>query len=670
MLTLTRKVLLGLGALAALALITHIIAIGGLRRIEGRVTEMTSVSQPLSGVANALETAAVETSLSVFRYLADPSPAARAQIESAAGTVNQLTERLSQLARSPELRETLSRFRASFDEFYATGRRLIQLKDREGLAIEASAASLVTLDRRLERELPLTEERNANRLAVQERLVVLRGEIVNIAGRLSTHMDEPERIDRDLILRELTRARAVLTAASTTSPSPSIAGWLRSVGDELGRLAALRLETANLRAAMRREFERFAAGRREIGELLDNDLRPRAERDLAAVQRETRTAIDDAVTLAGGLAFFSALIVLAFMAYVSRNIVRPLDWLASAARQVGGGDFRLTQPLRRTPKNEIGRVMGAFTTMTAQVRESQLHLTRHNETLNDAVAKRTTELERANEDLRLAAEIANRANATKSAFLAGMSHELRTPLNAIMGFSEILASDQMRRGIDPRYREYAGDVLSSARHLLSIVDDLLDMAKVESGKFELRMEVIAISEIVRDCGRMLKSRLEEAHLTFTTDLDMTTDLVRADHRITKQILLNLLSNALKFTPAGGRISVTSRPEGALLAVSVTDTGIGMTPEQVRHATDLFFQADSSLGRKYGGTGLGLTLVRAFVERHGGTLTIESEPGRGTTVTARLPRADLQVAPEPPRDNVVRVFPQPVAPLPVHPAANG
>jgi two-component system cell cycle sensor histidine kinase PleC len=238
-----------------------------------------------------------------------------------------------------------------------------------------------------------------------------------------------------------------------------------------------------------------------------------------------------------------------------------------------------------------------------------------------------------------------------------------------MGFSEIMASDQMRRGIDPRYREYAGDVLSSARHLLSIVDDLLDMAKVESGKFELRMEVVSVAELARDCTRMLQSRFDEARLGFSVALDPSADLVRGDHRILKQVLLNLLSNSLKFTPPGGRISITSRTDGELLAIAVTDTGIGMTVEQVRHATDLFFQADSSIGRKYGGTGLGLTLVRAFVERHGGTLSIESQPGRGTTVTARVPRAAAQAAPDPAHGKVVKAFPTPL-PVPANPAATG
>jgi signal transduction histidine kinase len=236
--------------------------------------------------------------------------------------------------------------------------------------------------------------------------------------------------------------------------------------------------------------------------------------------------------------------------------------------------------------------------------------------------------------LRREAETANR---TKSEFLATMSHELRSPLNAIIGFSEIMKNETFGALGDPRYREYARDVLDSGTHLLEIINDLLDLSKIESGKLEICEEVVDIRSVNDTCQRLIKARAESASLRLATDLQPHLPGVYADPRKIKQVLLNLLSNAVKFTPEGGTVTTAARIDGGgRFVLSGADTGIGIAPENIGKAMSAFGQVDSSLSRRYQGTGLGLSLSKALVELHGGTLALESEQGVGTTVTVTLP----------------------------------
>ncbi len=231
------------------------------------------------------------------------------------------------------------------------------------------------------------------------------------------------------------------------------------------------------------------------------------------------------------------------------------------------------------------------------------------------------------------ADIANRA---KSEFLANMSHELRTPLNAILGFSEIIRSQIHGRIEDQKYVEYANDIHASGTHLLDIINDILDLSKVEAGRLEVHEASLALNDVLANCLRLVGPRAREAGLDLKSDLPGDLPLLIADERLMKQIFLNLLSNAVKFTPRGGEILVAARiDEDGGFEIRVADTGIGMDKGGIAKAKMPFGQVDSSLNRKHEGTGLGLPLVLAFVERQGGALAIDSAPGHGTTVTIRF-----------------------------------
>ena len=231
---------------------------------------------------------------------------------------------------------------------------------------------------------------------------------------------------------------------------------------------------------------------------------------------------------------------------------------------------------------------------------------------------------------------AEAANQAKSEFLANMSHELRTPLNAINGFSEIMAGEMFGPLGDPRYKGYAADILKSGQHLLSLINDILDMAKIEAGKMTLHYERVSLKEVVEDAARLMRGRVQEAGLKLVVDAPELPD-VDADHRGLKQVILNLVSNAVKFTPEGGDIVIAvSQLDDDRMRVAVTDTGIGIAPEDLERLARPFEQVEGQHSKTTQGTGLGLALTKSLVELHGGRLTIESEPGQGTTVSFELP----------------------------------
>jgi cell cycle sensor histidine kinase DivJ len=248
--------------------------------------------------------------------------------------------------------------------------------------------------------------------------------------------------------------------------------------------------------------------------------------------------------------------------------------------------------------------------------------------LRDARPQRAREIE-----LEQARASAESQNAGKSRFLANMSHELRTPLNAIMGFSDIMRQ-RLFGPMSDRYVEYAELVHESGAHLLELINDILDMSKIEAERFELAREDFDARDAVTSVLRLMRGQADRAGVTLRGVLPAEPLEADADRRAIKQIALNLISNALKFTPAGGAVTMTVQGDGKVLEIIVSDTGVGIAPEDLERLGHPYEQAGA--GQKAGGTGLGLSLVRAFARLHGGEMTIESVVGEGATVTVRMP----------------------------------
>ncbi len=252
-----------------------------------------------------------------------------------------------------------------------------------------------------------------------------------------------------------------------------------------------------------------------------------------------------------------------------------------------------------------------------------------------AVLRDVTERKVQERALEIARKESERINSAKSRFLATMSHELRTPLNAIIGFSDMLSSDTIELDA-AREREYALLINESGRHLLSVVNGILDMSKMESGNFEITPEPFAPAPAIRSCCDLLVLKAQETGVELKVRIAADLPEIVADRRAVNQILINLISNAIKFTPRGGSVSVSALCDGPKLVVAVEDTGVGIGEADLPRLGEAFFQARASYDRRHDGTGLGLSIVKGLVRLHGGDMDIRSRLGSGTQVTVRLP----------------------------------
>jgi signal transduction histidine kinase len=326
-----------------------------------------------------------------------------------------------------------------------------------------------------------------------------------------------------------------------------------------------------------------------------------AEKQASAAEREFYAALGLMIF------FFSVGAVTAF--YVIKGVVRPITEIADTMRIVAAGNLTCAIPFENRA-DEIGLLSRG------------LRIFRDN-----AIEK---------EQLYLAKVGAETSNRTKSEFLANMSHELRTPLNAIIGFSDVIKRS-LFGPINERYRDYATDIFNSGTHLLKLINEILDLSKLEAKQVELYEENIDFAILIPSCMHLMEPQAESARVHLFSSADPDVPLIRADERRMRQVLINLLSNAVKFTLEGGEVRVLASLTREGVALIVSDTGIGMSHEQIPIALESFRQIDSKISRRYDGTGLGLPLTKHLVELHGGSMTIESTLNVGTTVRCIFPR---------------------------------
>lgn len=253
-----------------------------------------------------------------------------------------------------------------------------------------------------------------------------------------------------------------------------------------------------------------------------------------------------------------------------------------------------------------------------------------------AMIRDGSEMTSLREELTRAQEAAGETEIAKSRFLAAVSHELRTPLNAIIGFSDMLLHPQISGGLAPKHAEHVTLIRDAGNHLLSVVNAILDVSKIESGSYQISVEPFELAPAVELCRAMLEPQAAEKHIELTTNVPSDLGEVSGDQRAVQQILLNLLSNAIKFTPEGGSVSVSASRVDGMVRVFVNDTGIGIAANDLNKLGRPFMQIQNDYTRQYQGTGLGLSLVKGLIALHGGSMSIESAPGLGTTVAVGLP----------------------------------
>tara|TARA_Y100001936_G_scaffold247882_1_gene294652 strand:- start:10632 stop:12329 length:1698 start_codon:yes stop_codon:yes gene_type:complete len=300
--------------------------------------------------------------------------------------------------------------------------------------------------------------------------------------------------------------------------------------------------------------------------------------------------------------------------WLAKFLARPIVIVEQAATRIANGNaYAELAPLPPQSPKELASLHSSIARMFDEIRDRQNSL---------LIAKTQSE----------------EANRAKSEFLANMSHELRTPLNAIVGFSELIKGEALGPIKERRYVGYADDILHSGYHLMGIIDDILDMSKIEAGYSNPKRKKFDLSLTAGECVRMTAEQARQKSINFKTELAKDMPAVFADEKMIKQIILNLLSNAIKFTPANGSITLkTELDDKNNFLISVADTGIGIGQENLDIIFEPFRQVDSTIERQHGGTGLGLPLVKAMVDMHSGDLSIDSEVGTGTTITVSIPQ---------------------------------
>jgi signal transduction histidine kinase len=332
------------------------------------------------------------------------------------------------------------------------------------------------------------------------------------------------------------------------------------------------------------------------------------------------TARTETVRMAIGVLLVAVLVLALIWFMLQRQVSAPLGQLAHVAASIGGGHINV-RPEALKPlysNHETAVVADAFTSMMQRLEESY-------SSLEQKVCERTAQLQQANADL-------ERASRHQSEFLTMVSHEFRTPLTSIITFTELLLDDAAGH-VNQEQKEYLTDVLESSQRLLHMINDLLDLSRLDAGKVRLFREVLDIRDLARDAERTVRPLAERNGITLTMAVPEHLPLVEADPLRISQVLLNLLSNAIKFTPRDGRVEISARVDGAFIEVSVEDTGIGIAPEDRERVFEKFSQAGRDRPE---GTGLGLPLAKSLVELHGGYMWLESAPGQGSTFRFTLP----------------------------------
>jgi signal transduction histidine kinase len=399
------------------------------------------------------------------------------------------------------------------------------------------------------------------------------------------------------------------------SAQPSHLGFEPPV-DEQPLLQQVRQDQASLSDVMARIIAFDRAGTPTDGLKLQHDDAEPLSREIEALSSglasstlsqtneliaQNRNAFTSSRDLFVGAALVSVFLALLLGYLLSRTVIAPILAVQSRVAAIAAGDFSGHVDVAR--QDELG-------SLAANVNE-----------MNDELGRLYRELETASRH--------------KSEFLANMSHELRTPLNAIIGFSEVL-TERMFGDLNPKQVEYLEDIKSSGRHLLALINDILDLSKVEAGQMELNSTRFSLRGVLESGLTMIGERATRNGIEVRLDMDVTDEAIEGDERKLKQVVFNLLSNAVKFTPAGGHVEVTARDDPGGVRIEVRDDGVGIAPDDQERIFETFQQVGNASPGAHEGSGLGLGLARRFVELHGGEIAVESAPGRGSTFTVVLP----------------------------------
>ena len=420
------------------------------------------------------------------------------------------------------------------------------------------------------------------------------------------------------ILRENNRLNSALAQIDDAAPREE-RDVIRRIRIAQGEVMATVADVANLvrdgkiDEAMQLQLKNGFPLFQQVEGLVEQVVRIEEE-GMAGERVATSRANRRAFYFMGGFVLASLLLALLLGFVISWSFILPVRQAERVLGRIAKGDFSTTVTVDN--RDEFGALAARMNNMSAELRrlyEEEREAARQLEALNSQLA---------------------RASQAKSEFLANMSHELRTPMNAILGFTEMILDD-IYGEVPPEVRGPIQDVRTCGQQLLRLINDVLDLSKIEAGRMELSLTDYSVQEVVETARTSLRSLAEEKGLKFTANVQSDIPLAFGDGKRITQCLTNLVGNALKFTKQGG-VEIGARLEGDMVVYSVTDTGIGIPGDQLDHIFGEFRQVDSSISREFGGTGLGLSITKTFVELHGGRIWVESEPGRGSTFRFAIP----------------------------------
>jgi signal transduction histidine kinase len=355
-----------------------------------------------------------------------------------------------------------------------------------------------------------------------------------------------------------------------------------------------------------------------------------AEVGMSLSQKRVNATITDIYRNIVLLTFLVILAGIAVTVLLVKVIAGPVNQLAAAAKHIAEGD--LISKVAVKSRDEIGELATSFNRMAEAIQQREGTLRSHAEQLNrlnHQLVEQQQQLQQINSQLAAASR-------HKSQFLANMSHELRTPLNAIIGFSGILLNPALGKVSDEERQEFLGNIMASGKHLLDLINEVLDLSKIEAGKVALSQDRLSVPDILESVRQTVEPLAEKKRITITTEVDSSLTSLTADETKFRQILYNLLSNAIKFTPEAGQVTLRARANDSGAEFSVSDTGIGIRPEDRERIFQEFEQVEMSAERRFEGTGLGLTLAKKLVELHDGRIWLDSEVGKGSTFSFVLP----------------------------------
>jgi signal transduction histidine kinase len=627
--------------------ISGYILIGLQEQFQAGLTIIHDKARPMEAAAAEMEINSLELGLAVKGYLDYPDPERIRILEDSAMEFNLYYGSYQRAALTEALRRPAEDARNIFAEFSLLGRELISHKNADETQHASINAELHQLEEMTGKIINrVTPADSADKLspAGRENLLKFLAIVWAETAETMSMMDGIETgglETRNEIERELKQINIILRDYSASLPQENRPVWLDELSKKIAHISGLALERMRVNVVMDQKLRQFANYRKQLNDLLDDTIQAQTEAELQLLYANLDELNQRNHFILLGASFLLLIMIIGLLLFASRMVVRPIHRLADAANIISDGDFSHTIDLRS--KDELGHLASTFNEMAAKLQAAYSSLREANAELDAKITERTRELTSANQqlnkelNLRMQTELELKAaSEAKTMFMGNMSHELRTPLNAILGFSDIM-KEQTFGPLGEKYADYAKDIHESGTHLLKLINELLDISRIETGHLTLTEEDFDLAISITACLNMLEAQAKERLLTLTSDIASTMPLLHGDQTRIMQILINITGNAIKFTPPGGVVSVKAfaTPEGAL-QVSITDTGIGIAPADLERVFDAFAQVDNNLARAHEGAGLGLPLAKLLTERHDGTLDISSSPGQGTTVTIIFP----------------------------------